>query len=522
MQEVNVIGPPGTGKTTWLSRQVERAVEHYGADQVLVCSFTRAAVAELNRRELPIPQQQVGTLHSLAYHALGTPKIVETGKYLKEFSEEHPSYVIDDSTRTDIDDGYSQTGKTEGSKLLQEYSRLRALMRPRDLWPARVLDFASRWEEFKNDTHGFDFTDLIEICLKEELKPGCEAAIGMFDEAQDFTPMELSLVRQWGRDMEKLILVGDGDQAVYHFKGARSDLGLNPDTETLTLKHSYRVSQAVHEFSEKVINLIPPEERLQREYFPTDEAGEILRLNGNYQRPETWWQQIEPYLDNYRTVMVLASCSYMLEPILKFLRREAIPFANPYRRRRRDWNPLWHSSRQVTAAMQVKDYLAGWRRDPMTWTGTELFRWLGLVSGVLKRGGREKLGVVLSDKLAPVDLLYEVLPMEQMQAAGPEWILDHLGAAHKRVEYQIRVGLKAWENVEIEPALMAGTIHSVKGGEADVVAIFPDLSPEAAKAVRHGEIGPTARMFFVGATRARTTLLLGQSVNPGFSLRWPL
>jgi superfamily I DNA/RNA helicase len=517
--ETHIVGPPGTGKTSYLARQVERACEKYGADSVLACSFTRSAVAELNRRDLPIPKAQVGTLHALAYHALNMPKIVETGKYLKEFSEANPTYAIDDATRGDIDDGYAQGGKTEGAKLLQEYSRLRALMRPRDLWPARVSDFAREWEAYKQDIFGFDFTDLIETCIKEGIAPEFEAAVGMFDECQDFTPLELALVRQWGQEMETLVLVGDGDQCIYSFKGADSDIGRRPDTHVIVLKQSYRVSQAVHEFSERIINLIPPDDRLQREYLPTEEPGEVVNLNGTYQRPEMWFEQVQRHLGNYETVMILASCSYMVDPIIKFLRREAIPFSNSYRRRRRDWNPLVTSTKVVTAAARVKDYLAGWRRKPMTWTGGELNVWLPLTAGVCKRGGREKLSALGPDQEPPVDLLAEVLPLEAMKS--PEWILDHLSAAHKRSEYQVRVGLKDWAAVEIEPALSVGTIHSVKGGEADAVILFPDMSPEAAKAVRYGDLGPTARMFFVGSTRARTHLYLGQPSNAAFALRWP-
>jgi superfamily I DNA/RNA helicase len=521
MNETHIIGPAGCGKTTWLARQVERATEKYGADGVMVCSFTKSAVAELNSRQLPIPKEQIGTLHAMAYHALNMPKIAETGPFLKQFSEECPAYAIDDPTRDGIEDGYAQGGKTEGAKLLQEYSRLRALMRPRELWPDSVTGFAQEWEHFKDEIHAVDFTDLISVCLKEEVTPEFSAAIGMFDEAQDFTPLELALVRLWGRDLEKLILVGDSDQCIYNFKGAVADLGLDPTIPIITLKQSYRVSQAVHAFSEEVINLISPEERLQREYLPTAEPGEVLRLDGTYKQPERWFDLVQKHLNDYQTVMILASCSYMLSPILGFLRREAIPFANSYRRKRRDWNPLVHLTRQVTAATRVKDYLAGWRRDTLTWTGNELTHWLALGAGILKRGGKDKLAVVPGDVLCPVDLLQEVLPMEQMRPAGPEWLMNHLSAAHRQAEYHLRVGLRAWEDVEIEPALTVGTIHSVKGGEDDVVIMFPDMSPEAAKAVRYGEIGPTARMFFVGATRARTTLYLGQAANPGMALRWP-
>ena len=47
--------------------------------------------------------------------------------------------------------------------------------------------------------------------------------------------------------------------------------------------------------------------------------------------------------------MLLGSCSYMLRPILAVLRREAIPFHNPYRKSNGFWNPLRTSSRKSTA-----------------------------------------------------------------------------------------------------------------------------------------------------------------------------
>jgi len=520
--ERHLIGPPGTGKTTTLAKRVERAVEEYGADRILLASFTKAAISELNSRDLPIPKEQVGTIHSVAYHALSMPKIVETRSFMKQFSEEHPEYEIDDPTRSGVDDGYTQgVGKTEGAKLLQEYSRLRALLRPPETWPDSISAFAEAWEHFKDETMTMDFQDLISTCLKEEIDPKFEAAIALIDEAQDLAPAQIALCRFWGRDMEKVIFCGDGDQCIFQFAGAKADLGLDPAIPTHVLKQSYRVSKAVHAFSERIINLIPTHERLQREYLPTAEEGEVLHLDGSYKQPERWIGQVQKHLDEYRTVMILASCSYMLNPIIEFLRREGIPFANSYRLTRKDWNPLAASKRQVTAAMRVKEYMTGWRRDDLSWTGGELNLWLPLGTGVIKRGGRDKLAQLEPGLIVPSDLLKEIMPLEAMAAQGPTWLLGHLAAAHRRTEYQVRVGATNWADLETEPSLTVGTFHSVKGGEASTVVAFPDMSPEAAKAFKEVRVGPVARMFFVGATRARTTLYLGRPANPGLSLPWP-
>jgi hypothetical protein len=61
---------------------------------------------------------------------------------------------------------------------------------------------------------------------------------------------------------------------------------------------------------------------------------------GHYKYPEPIVDDAERYVSAGLTVMVLATCSYMLEPLMAVLKRRGLPFHNPYRRKRRDWNPL--------------------------------------------------------------------------------------------------------------------------------------------------------------------------------------
>jgi len=66
------------------------------------------------------------------------------------------------------------------------------------------------------------------------------------------------------------------------------------------------------------------------------------------------------------------------------------------------------------------------------------------------------------------------------------------------------------------PHVILGTIHSVKGGEADRVLLFPDLSPQGYRQLGiPGWDGKQSifRTFYVGATRAKEQLLVADPHN---------
>ena len=97
------------------------------------------------------------------------------------------------------------------------------------------------------------------------------------------------------------------------------------------------------------------------------------------------------------------------------------------------------------------------------------------------------------------------------------WFATRLMTARRSVgqfaaELVTRAGLAALDE---QPSVIVGTIHSVKGGEADDVILFPDLSVAGWGAwltdTGREEI---RRLIYVGATRARRGLYLAAPQSP--------
>ena len=69
------------------------------------------------------------------------------------------------------------------------------------------------------------------------------------------------------------------------------------------------------------------------------------------------------------------------------------------------------------------------------------------------------------------------------------------------------------------PRITASTIHGAKGGEADNVVLFTDLSPAADDAMRYNP-DDMHRVFYVAVTRTRQNLFImeGEDVTRSYDL----
>ena len=448
-----------TGKTTYLSKQIEAAAEKYSPDLVMVASFTKAATAELNRRQLPIPESNIGTLHSFCYRSLDNPTICETGKGLKEFSEANPRYALSGGSREAVDDGHVSSGEGKGDAALMAYSRLRALMRPRELWPSALKGFAKAWEGYKQETGTMDFTDLIETALRDVERPACMPVVGFLDEAQDLSRLEAALWRKWSETMKQTIIVLDPAQCLYRFKGSDPEAIYDPAKVFTTLKQSYRLPGAVKSAAERLL----ARSGLCREYQARGADGAIKKAPFTYHDANQIIDTAMPYVEKYQSVLVLTSCGYMLSPLLEALRSQGIPYANPFRRKRRDWNPLHRRKNENSAAERVAAFMAAFNREPAQWLLEEVTKWIGLTKGVARRGWQEYAKCLPTEKLLSSHDLLGIMSAEDLESAMSGtlfWLETKLSSQWaKTAGYALRVAAREPLGLIEEPLFMVGTIH---------------------------------------------------------------
>ena len=149
------------------------------------------------------------------------------------------------------------------------------------------------------------------------------------------------------------------------------------------------------------------------------------------------------------------------------------------------------------------------------------------VEGDLEEGARSRLQGIDASQLvtmADLDAVFETVALESLLTcfAGDHraliawWRRRVNGVMQSRIQFAAEIASVRGPKALLEkPQVTVGTIHSVKGGEADVVILFPDLSLIGYTAYqRFGPSrDPVIRMFYVGMTRARHALYLAEQAG---------
>ncbi len=558
-----VEGPPGTGKTTFLAKQVRAIVEKWNRGMpgnwdspVLVCSLTRAAAAEVAGRDNPVEPEAIGTLHSHCYRALDRPKII-TRDDVRIWNMHHSTQLQvekfprprkDSESVGDAYDGaFAEDARiltpmlVAGQELLMEAELHRHRRTPRDEWPLATQMFTNEWEEFKQERNALDFSDLIEHTLITRARVSNNPWVILVDEAQDLSRLERELVFQWGERASAVILVGDPLQTIYGFRGSDPSIFDDPsvdESHRRVLSQSYRVPKSVLTASVHWIKTqlqIEPSKYLPRaDPFepekPYDGWVEVSEHQHMFPRP--FVREVIDRLEKHHdeTVMIQATCAFMLSPIIGELRFQGVPFANPWKENRGDWNPL----RRGGTSGKLADILTTCKDSPelAPWTYGTVAKFLSLVKsgGVLKRGVRKRImaecksyeahpestptAVELEEWFGADGYLYRAWCGEFTEREFMDWWYKFRKSSVKeRPAQYLRyiVQREGSDGLRKPPRVYVGTVHSFKGSEAGVVYVFPDLSPTAFNnwarvgSEEHAEI---VREFYVAMTRSQEGLII--------------
>lgn len=543
-----VFGPPGTGKTTYLANEVRKIVAGGGPDSVLISSFSTTAAKEISGRfansALKPNDKMVGTLHSHAFRSVGHGAVALDPKVIKDWNTEHPDLTITaDNRRNGGDTGTFVSDPVKavtGDDHLGCLDLLRSKQIPREEWPRNIAEFADRWTAWKLSVQAVDYTDMIEgaflRAMDGERPPGYPKYI-ISDESQDMTRLEMALVLAWGRYVDQVIIAGDDDQAINEWRGGDPEPMVHltgDDVTDIVLGKSYRVPESVRLIAERWIqrvSLRKDKVYAARTRLDGDvDTGEIIggsafHVPERLGDPELVTRLVRD-LEAGKDVMVMASCNYMLAPLLSNLRDAGVPFHNPFRPLEGRWNPFGGAQEGVTpTAERVYRYLSLADQD---WTGRDVQAWIDMVkikdAGMVSNA-KKLAGTWIPDLIVPEADIYSLFKeLDDDMLFGPDgdddtprgpfgpdpdWLESVLLKQYKDVAaYPLEVARQhGHQALKSPPKLMVGTVHSFKGAGADVVYVAPDISTAAYRSV-HTVAGRDSlvRLFYVAVTRAKESL----------------
>ena len=272
-----VLAPPGSGKTLIVTERTRYLIEESGVrpDQILVITFTRYAAREMKERferltagkNYPVT---FGTFHSIFYGILKCAYGIGANNLM---SEKESSVLLQEVLdQTDIESTPEVEDEEELVRgLLREVGMVKnGLYHLKDFHSKYLTqdEFAEvfrSYEHQKKELKKFDFDDMLVQCYalfrkKPEILQGWQKRFQyiLIDEFQDINRVQYEVIRMLAAPRYNLFVVGDDDQSIYGFRGAKPELMLYmkqefPSLRTISLTVNYRSTEFITGAAARVI-----------------------------------------------------------------------------------------------------------------------------------------------------------------------------------------------------------------------------------------------------------------------------
>lgn len=568
-----VLAGPGSGKTLVITYRVKWLIEEHGVDpsNILVITFTRAAANEMKHRFQSFDGLQdasvvFGTFHSVffmilryAYRYTGQNIIREDMKrrFLREMLDEIELEIEDENEFL--------------SGLLNEISFVKGeMIEPSLFHSSNCADelFAKIYEGYEKQlrqNHLLDFDDMLVFCYellkeREDIRVMWQNRFQyiLIDEFQDINKVQYEIVKLLTKNRRNLFIVGDDDQSVYRFRGARPEIMLGferdfPGARRFELGINYRCSEEIVESARRLVshnkkrfkkNLraargskVPV---VYRQFDSvTEECNDIIQGIRFYQQKGKSFNDMAVIFRTNTQPRLLAG--RLMEYNIPFQMRDVLPniFEHWIAKNIITYLKLAAGSRERSLFLSVMN-------RPKRYISRKMLQDTEVDLKTLKRQcfGRKwlfekidklEMDLLLMKKMEPAKAIqyirkgigYEEYLVEyaQFRRMNPEdlfEILDQLQESAKNYRtteewfsYIKEYGQELQKQIEAgrredKGGVTLTTMHSSKGLEYDVVFIMDmneGVTPHK-KAVKDADLEEERRLMYVALTRARTYLFL--------------
>ena len=269
-----VLAGPGSGKTTVVTKRVQYMVQEYGipASSILVITFTKAAATEMKERYLRLMKEEhttvsFGTFHGIFFSILKLAYGFTAGNILRE--EVRYQYLKEavERLRLEIDDEneFLSAVSAEISLLKNERIALEHYF-SKNCSEEIFRKIYEEYERKKRQSRQIDFDDMLS-CTWELLtkRPDILSAWQkkfryiLVDEFQDINQLQYDILKLLAAPENNLFIVGDDDQSIYRFRGAKPEIMLNfqkdyPEAEQVVLNDNFRSTVQIVEAAGNVIS----------------------------------------------------------------------------------------------------------------------------------------------------------------------------------------------------------------------------------------------------------------------------
>lgn len=566
-----VLAGPGSGKTLVITRRTQWLIEKAGVapGNILVVTFTRAAAGEMRSRfdrlmggrHLPV---SFGTFHAVfftilkyAYQYKVENILMENEKYDILRDIVHRIDVEMDDEKDFLMNIAGDISRVKGDMMSLEH--FYSVNCSKDVFDEIYNEYNKKLKRMRR----IDYDDmLLQTWQLFKERPDILLAWQkkyryiLIDEFQDINRIQYEIIRLLAKPENNLFVVGDDDQSIYRFRGAKPEILLGftkdyPEAKLTILNKNYRSTGAIVNRAAQLIN--HNEQRYKKDFKAFREKGEevlvkafvkpadqylkmIREIVGLHEKIGVPWEEIAVI---FRTNLQMAGLVEQLMMYnVPFVMKDSVP--NIYEHwiakdifsymnlafggnRREDYLRIINRpNRYISRAYldedpvnlsNLKDYYENkeWMLERIEQLEYDLYMLSSMgpypaiqyirhsigYDAYLKEYAAYR-GIKAEDLLEVLD---DLMDKSHAHSTWEEWF-------QAISQYSETLKLRARQKFEESEGIRLLTMHGAKGLEYDVVYI-PDandgMTPHK-KALTASELEEERRMFYVAMTRAKNDL----------------